>query len=312
MDSVIKHGLEKQGYRVVGNHSACKICSWTKKSLLGSGFCYKQKFYGLNSHRCCQMTPCLTCSNSCVFCWRDIELFNDVKFSWDVSEPKEIISKCVDAQRELLNGFPGNSKLDFEKFKEAQEPKHFAISLSGEPSLYPELGELISELKKQKRTSFLVSNGQFPEKLSKLSCEPTQFYLSLDAPNSKIYKKLDRPLLKDYWSRFNSSLELMKSFGNRNTLRITLVKGLNDCDVSGYAKLIKKADPLFVEVKSYMFVGESIQRLSIENMPYHSDVKEFSFELAKELGMKIIDEKKESRVCLLMWEDSSKRKLKFD
>jgi tRNA wybutosine-synthesizing protein 1 len=49
--------LEKQQYRIVGNHSAVKICHWTKESIRERGFCYKQQFYGINAHRCLQMTP---------------------------------------------------------------------------------------------------------------------------------------------------------------------------------------------------------------------------------------------------------------
>ncbi len=311
MDLIIKKNLEKQGYRIIGSNSACKICTWTKKAMFDKGYCYKQQFYGINSHRCCQMTPCMTCSNSCLFCWRDVDLFNNTNYIGDIDEPQEIIDGCISAQRQLINGYPGNSDLNKKKFKEAQDPLHFAISLSGEPSLYPKLSELIRSLKKMKKSSFLVSNGMFPKQLSSLE-EPTQFYLSLDAPNKKLYKEIDRPLFSDYWERFNSSLELMKSFGKRNTLRITLVKGLNDCDISGYVKLIEKADPKFVEVKSYMFVGGSRGRLVMENMPLFPDVLSFSEKLSSALGMKIVDSKKESRVCLLMHEDSKNRKLNFD
>ena len=48
-----------------------------------------------------------------------------------------------------------------------------------------------------------------------------------------------------------------------------------------------------------MWVGYSRQRLEIQNMPYHNEVKNFAKELAKLTGYKIIDEKKESRVVLL-------------
>ena len=51
----------RQGYRLVGNHSAVKTCHWARKSLSTGGRenCYKQKFYGVPSHRCLQMTPSL-------------------------------------------------------------------------------------------------------------------------------------------------------------------------------------------------------------------------------------------------------------
>jgi len=67
-----------------------------------------------------------------------------------------------------------------------------------------------------------------------------------------------------------------------------------------YAKLIEKAFPMFVEVKAYMFVGYSRQRLSLKNMPRHEEVKAFASEIIKYLPRyEIKDEKKESRVVLL-------------
>ena len=42
--------LEKQHYIIVGEHSAVQICGWTKKSLRDEDFCYKEKFYGIQSH----------------------------------------------------------------------------------------------------------------------------------------------------------------------------------------------------------------------------------------------------------------------
>ena len=70
-------------------------------------------------------------------------------------------------------------------------------------------------------------------------------------------------------------------------------------DEEGYASLIKKAKPDFVEVKGYMYVGSSQLRLEIENMPRHNEVKEFAAKISELSGMKVVDEKEESRVVLL-------------
>ena len=51
-----KETLEKQGYRIVGNNSAVKICNWTKTSLRDEGVCYKEQFYGIKSHLCAQIS----------------------------------------------------------------------------------------------------------------------------------------------------------------------------------------------------------------------------------------------------------------
>ena len=53
------------------NHTAAQTCGWTANALRGEGRCYKNTFYGIQSHRCIQMTPVVKCNERCVFCWRD-------------------------------------------------------------------------------------------------------------------------------------------------------------------------------------------------------------------------------------------------
>ena len=79
-------------------------------------------------------------------------------------------------------------------------PKHFAFSLSGEPTFYPRLPELIDELKKRNITSFLVTNGTNPEMLKKLiEHPPTQLYLTLPAPDEETYKKVSEVQRRLYY-----------------------------------------------------------------------------------------------------------------
>lgn len=66
-----------------------------------------------------------------------------------------------------------------------------------------------------------------------------------------------------------------------------------------YARLIKKAMPNFVEVKGFMSVGFSRQRLGYERMPLHNEIKEFAEKIAFLTKLKILDEKIESRVVIL-------------
>jgi tRNA wybutosine-synthesizing protein 1 len=172
--------------------------------------------------------------------------------------------------------------------------------------MYPKLNEFLEELHKRKIISFLVTNGQFPEAIAKLNKLPTQLYLSLDAPTKQIYKKLDRPKLKDYWSRLNKTLDLIKDLDMRTVIRITAIKNLNMLNEKEYAKLIEKANPKFVEIKSFMLIGDSRERLSFENMPSHEDIKNFGKKISSLTGYGIVDEKKDSRVVLLMREDKGR------
>ena len=309
----LKALLEKQHYCFSGEHSAVKICTWTKKSLLDENVCYKEKFYGIRAHLCCQMTPSVGfCTNQCIHCWREMEYTAGVKMNGILDEPEEIIKKSILCQRKLLNGFFGNEKANRKKLNQAQEPMHFAISLTGEPTIYPKLSELISELHKLGKTTFLVTNGQFPDIIKSLKELPTQLYVSVSATNEQDFKKFNKSCFKDGWKRLNKTLELMPELKTRTVIRITLIKGINMKDEKAYAGLIKKAGPMFVELKAYMFVGSSRKRLLESNMPLHEEVKEFAEKVAELSGYKIIDEKKESRVVLLAKQDYKDRIMRFD
>ena len=295
----LKKILQKQHYNVVGRHSAVKLCHWLKKSILDEGYCYKQQFYGIKSHRCLQMSPAVMwCTQRCIFCWRSTENTIGTKLD-DCDEPVEIIEGAIEAQRTLLTGYGGiPTRVNQEKLKEAQDPNQVAISLSGEPTIYPKIGELIEEFNKRNFTTFLVTNGTLPERLEHMEL-PTQLYLSLDAPNEKIYKRLCNPIIPDGWERLNKTLDLFPSLDTRKVIRLTVVKGWNDLDLDSYTRLIKRTNADFIEVKGYMFVGASRQRLNLENMPSFAEVMDFSEKLGKKLGYEVKDFKEESRVVLL-------------
>lgn len=298
--------LKKQHYGIVGKHSAVQICRWTKKSLRDEGVCYKEKFYGIKSHLCCQMTPAVMwCPNKCVHCWRAIELTLGSELRGNVDSAKKIIDGCIKVQKKLIIGFKGNKKVNIKKFEEAQEPMQFAISLSGEPTVYKNIGELIAELRKRGKTSFLVTNGLYPEKIKELSKKnqlPTQLYISVNTPNKKLYEKFHRSSKKDAWEKLNESLEIMAGFGGktRTVFRMNLVKDLNMIEPKNYVALIKKANPMFVEIKGFMSVGFARKRIAYEKMPLHEEIVDFSNEILEFLPeYKFLDEKIESRVVLL-------------
>ncbi|MBU0536533.1 MAG: 4-demethylwyosine synthase TYW1 [Nanoarchaeota archaeon] len=310
MKTDYKKELEKQQYRFIGKHSAVKICSWTKKAMTDKGVCYKQKFYGINSHRCCQISVTVNyCDQDCIFCWR--KRYQEPFI--EVDDPKELIDRAIEQQRLLLSGMGGNYKVkNMQKLKEAKDPMHFAISLTGETLYYPKLSELIRELKKRNYSSFVVTNGQLYKVMEKLE-PPTQLYLSLDAPNEKIYKRVCKPQNKGAWDNLMNALDVLKRMKKktRTAIRITLVKEKNMLEPENYAKLVERAEPHFLEVKAYMFVGASRQKLAMENMPYHKGVREFAEKIAENSSYKIIDEQPESRVVLMMKKDRNDRIMNF-
>lgn len=300
MQEEFKKILKKQHYAIVGNHSGVKLCHWMRQSLLFNRVCYKQNFYGIESHRCLQMTPSINqCNHMCLFCWRH-QGFTEKNFN-EIDDPKLILDESIKAQMKLITGFKGDNRCDQMKWKEANNPNMLACSLSGEPTLYPRLGEFFEECHKRKITTFLVTNGTNPEALENLNPLPKQLYVSIVAPNKKIYEKICSPLISNGWDKINQTLELLPSLKTRTVIRHTLVKGWNMDEklIKEYAKLDSKANPLFIEPKGYVFVGYSRKRMNISNMPSYENVKDFSDKLNKELGYNFLMEKSDSRVVLL-------------
>ncbi len=216
------------------------------------------------------------------------------KHKWD--EAEAIVDGCLTEHAILLSGYGGATTTNLQKLEEAKKPKHAAISLIGEPTLYPHLPELIKTFHKRGMTTFVVTNGTRPEMVARIS--PTQLYISLDALDKETYMEVCNPV-GDTWDNINESLELMRTKDTRTVIRVTLVDGLNIKSPEKYAKLIEKAEPDYVEVKAYMHLGFSRQRLPRSAMPSHDIVHSFAERLADELGYEIADEAEISRVVLL-------------
>ncbi|MBR6871576.1 MAG: 4-demethylwyosine synthase TYW1 [Candidatus Methanomethylophilaceae archaeon] len=297
MDQAYKDLLIKQQYRLYKDHSAVKLCHWMKESMIHERHCYKQDFYGISSHRCLQMTPAINeCSHMCTFCWRIQEHDFEVK---DWAEPKEMLDALIEHQRSLIWGFKGDPRCDPKMFEEARNPNQVAISLAGEPITYPYMSEFLEECHKRHMSTFIVTNGTYPERLAALDVLPMQLYVTVAAPNKEIYKSVCRPKISDGWEKLMQTLELLPSLDTRTVIRHTLVKGINMGWEEDYGRLDRIADPTLVEPKGYVFVGGSRNRLSMACMPSFDEIKEFSANLGQHIGMEIIKERADSRVVLL-------------
>ena len=301
MDPEKQEVLERQGYRIVGEHSGVKLCHWTKASLTKGVGCYKQTFYGIESHRCLQMTPAVdACNLACQFCWRTQEWGSNSLLEAD--DPAFIVDESIRGQRELLTGYKGNPNVSRERFLEAWHPTNVAISLTGEPTLYKRLGEMIDEFKRRKMSTFLVTNGTTPAVLRRMHSEgrlPTQLYVTVAAPNAEIYRKLVAAKSDHEWNKLRETLALLPTLPTRTVVRHTLVEGWNLGWEDEYAELDRLGKPMFIECKGYSFVGESRLRLQAENVPSHASIRTFAERLADRLGYRIAAEREDSRVVLL-------------
>lgn len=277
--------LTKQGYTIVGSHSGVKICRWTKSALRGRGSCYKNSFYGIASHLCMETTPSLSCSNKCVFCWRHGTNPVSTTWRWEVDDPQMIFDGAKEGHYKKIKMMRGVPGVRSDRFEEAMRIRHCALSLVGEPIFYPRINEFVGLLHSEHISSFLVCNAQHPQQLQELQ-RVTQLYVSIDASNRDSLRKIDRPLHRDFWERFQTCLDILreKRFVQRTVFRLTLVKGFNvEDEVEGYADLVAKGLPCFIEIKGATFTGPA-SSLTMQNIPFYEEVVTFVEALDKALA----------------------------
>ncbi|TMW68769.1 hypothetical protein Poli38472_006237 [Pythium oligandrum] len=279
-----RKALNKEGYKIIGTHSAVKLCRWTKHQLRGRGGCYKHTFYGITSYQCMETTPSLACANKCVFCWRHHKNPVGRVWRWKTDEPTVLVKGAIERHQSMIKELKGLPGLITERWEEAFTVRHCALSLVGEPIMYPHINEFCRELHARQISSFLVTNAQFPDKIAEL--EPiTQLYVSVDAATKESLQAVDRPLFKDFWERFLLCLEQLKLKGQRTVYRLTLVKDYNMQELDNYAELISIGQPDFIEVKAVTYCGKSDgSDLTMKNVPWHEEVRSFCAALCDRVG----------------------------
>ena len=313
MTKLQRKALTKEGYRIIGSHSAVKLCRWTKNQMRGRGGCYKHTFYGITSYQCMEATPSLACANKCVFCWRHHKNPVGTDWRWKTDEPSFIVSEAVSLHQSMINEMRGIPGVLPERLAEGFNVRHCALSLVGEPIMYPRINDMLHELHDRNISSFLVTNAQFPDRIKELD-PVTQLYVSVDASTRDSLKAVDRPLFKDFWERFIGSLEEMSKKKQRTVYRMTLVKAWNMDEVDGYAELVEMGQPDFIEIKAVTYCGKSdASSLTMQNVPWHKEVCQYSEALAtrlrergKSVAYSIATEHEHSCCILLAREDKFK------
>ncbi|KAM9733441.1 LOW QUALITY PROTEIN: S-adenosyl-L-methionine-dependent tRNA 4-demethylwyosine synthase TYW1 [Menidia menidia] len=296
----LREALTKQGYKLIGSHSGVKLCRWTKSMLRGRGGCYKHTFYGIESHRCMETTPSLACANKCVFCWRHHTNPVGTEWRWKMDPAEKILQDALEQHQNMIRQFRGVPGVKPDRYEEGLAVKHCALSLVGEPIMYPEINTFVRLLHHHRISSFLVTNAQFPEEIRSL-LPVTQLYVSVDASTKDSLKKIDRPLFKDFWPRFLDSLRALGEKRQRTVYRLTLVKAWNVEEMLAYAELIALGQPDFIEVKGVTYCGESsASSLTMANVPWHQEVVAFVQQLAAMLPQYEIACEHEHSNCLLI------------
>ena len=202
--------------------------------LRGRGGCYKHTFYGISSYQCMESTPSLACANKCVFCWRHHKNPVGTEWRWQTDAPELLVSGFMNNHKDLIKTMRGLPGVLPERLQEAERIRHCALSLVGEPIIYPHINRFLGLLHENGISSFLVTNAQvstsarmclhqqlvcnahlqFPDKMETL-IPVTQLYISVDAANKDSLQAVDRPLFKDFWERFLSCIDVLKAKGQR-------------------------------------------------------------------------------------------------
>ena len=141
--------------------------------------------------------------------------------------------------------------------------------------------------------------------LKRLAAEdalPTQVYLSTNASNKKMFHQINRPMHKDAWERWWESLRFLATVDTRTVLRLTLIRGYNDSVgiADEFAEMMVQGNPHFIELKSYMHIGMSNQRLEQDHMLEMYEVRDIAAKLCEKMSsFSVMDESEVSRIVVL-------------
>ena len=267
-------------------------------------------------------------ANKCVFCWRHHSNPVGTEWKWQMDPPEMLVEGALQNHYKMIKQMKGVPGVLPERFEEGFQVRHCALSLVGEPIMYPEINTFTELLHEKGISSYLVTNAQFPEEMKTLK-PVTQLYISIDASTKDALKAVDRPLNRDFWERFTSCIEQLALRLERTVFRLTLgrpknytqvtlcklylhdsgfhissfylVKGWNAEEIDNYAKLVLIGKPDFIEVKGVTYCGTSkASKLTMENVPWHEEVIFFVQKLADQLSDYEIACEHEHSNCILI------------
>ncbi|MEJ2249180.1 MAG: radical SAM protein [Candidatus Lokiarchaeota archaeon] len=204
---------------------------------------------------------------------------------------------------------------------EALRPNHAAISLDGEPMLYPLISEFIREFRNRDMTSFVVTNGTLPNRLENLETLPSQLYITLPAPNKNLYQKVCRPMIKNGWNKIMDSISLLDSLNCRSLIRLTAVRDLNINEnlLESYHKIVEEGNPNFFEIKGFTLQARALeinQRLKSDRdvksfFPDYDYLRNLALQFQEISGYPLIYENEASRDFLFAvnWDENKDPKI---
>jgi wyosine [tRNA(Phe)-imidazoG37] synthetase (radical SAM superfamily) len=244
---------------------------------------------------------------------------------------KSIVERLVASREDIVNAHI-----------EAADPKHVAISYDGEPTQYTRLGELICEFRRRRISTFLVTNGTFPERIKLLKETgnlPTQLYVTMAAPDKETYIRVCSsvkpyfPVGRGHWENLNKTLDMLSSLDCRTVIRITSVRGVNMFNCEKYRERVLSANPCFLEVKGFSISGNapriserlgttdlghndpSLLKNALKYAPTHEEMLEFARGISRDFeAFPLISQSELNRQVLMRvgWKNGSDVGIDFD
>lgn len=68
------------------------------------------------------------------------------EWKWEMDPPLEIVEQAVNAHKAMVKQMKGVPGVKADRLAEGMQPRHCALSLVGEPIMYPEINTLVGEL----------------------------------------------------------------------------------------------------------------------------------------------------------------------
>ncbi len=212
------------------------------------------------------------------------------------SRVEDIIERSITTEKEIRKAH-----------EEAYKPTHAAISLGGEPVLYPFISEFVAEFRRRHFTTFIVTNGTRPDILKRMDTLPTQLYVSMPVDSPEEYTRICRPGNEKQWKSFRETLDLLPTLSCRTCIRITAIQSLNMEKAEGFARLIERANPNFIDLKAFTLEAASLligKRLQVNSpggsfQPTFGALQAFAQRLSEAGPFPILEQVKKSRDILL-------------
>ncbi|XP_061297117.1 S-adenosyl-L-methionine-dependent tRNA 4-demethylwyosine synthase TYW1B-like [Pezoporus flaviventris] len=82
-----------------------------------------------------------------------------------MDQPEMILQEAIENHQNMIKQFKGVSGLQAARFEEAMTAKQCALSLVGEPIMYPEINRFVRLLHQHSISTFLVTNAPFPDEI---------------------------------------------------------------------------------------------------------------------------------------------------